>query len=176
MQSAPTTTPVILPDFGTYITGQGGYFSAILRGPTVDGVQQPPLALITADSAHHIETTWGVYGKRIAGCASHADGHTNTLAMLAEDCPAAKHARGLTIDGHSDFFLPAIGQLNAIKTNTPELVDPEAIVWSSTQDSSNHAFAQNFEHGYSHWYAKYNEFLVVPVRVIQLHHLNTSPL
>lgn len=170
------TTPITLPAFGTYITGQGGYFTAILRDPTVDGVQQPPLALITADRAHHAETTWGVYGKEIAGCTSHADGHTNTLAMLAEDCPAAKHARGLTIDGHSDFFLPAIGQVNAIKTNTPELVDPEAIVWSSTQGSSGYAVAQFFEDGNSGWGSKNYEFLVVPVRVIQLHHLNTSPL
>lgn len=168
--------PEYLPDFGAAIAGQGGNFAAILRGPTVDGIQQLPVALIVADRAHHLACAWGERGRNIAGCDSRVDGQSNTLAMLLEECPAAKHARGLIIDGHSDFFVPAIGQLNAAAANAPELFDPKGICWSSTQASSLSALAQVFELGFSLWFLKHNEFLVVPVRVIPLQLLISSTL
>lgn len=168
--------PNTLPNFGTYITGQGGSFSAIMRGPTVDGIQQPPVALIVADKAHHIACAWGARGKRIAGCESRFDGQSNTLAMLFEECPAAKHARSIIVDGHNDFLVPAIGQLNTAAANAPELFDPKGIYWSSTQGSSGNAFAQDFENGDSSWSFKGVQLLVAPVRVIQLQLLIPSTL
>lgn len=168
--------PEYLPDFGTAIAGQGGNFAAIMRGPMVDGVQQPPVALIVADKAHHIACAWGARGRLIAGCDSRVDGQANTLAMLLEDCPAAKHARSIAVDGHSDFFVPAIGQLNTAAANAPELFDPKGIFWSSTQLSSGYAIAQDFEYARSGWNSKYGEFLVVPVRRIPLYHFNPSTL
>lgn len=168
-------TSPILPAFGTLVPGQGGCFAAVVRGPTVDGVQQIG-ALIVADQAHHVRTQWGPYGRKIDAASSPVDGQSNTLAMLGDDCPAAKHVRGLTVEGHSDFFLPAIGQVNAIAANAPELVEAKAVVWSSTQGSSYDAIAQVFENGLSYWDYKVNEFLVVPVRVIPLQLLITSTL
>jgi len=168
--------PNSLPDFGTAIAGQGGSFAAIMRGLTIDGVQQAPMALIVADRAHHLACAWGERGRTIAGCDSRIDGQANTLAMLLEDCPAAKHARSITVDGHSDFFVPAIGQLNTAAANAPELFDSERVYWSSTQYSSYFAIAQDFEVSFSLWNVKYGEFLVVPVRVIPLQLLITSTL
>lgn len=171
-----TQSTIILPAFGTAIAGQGGHFVAIMRGPTVDGVQQQPLALLACDAAHEKETEWGTYGKKLDGCDSRTDGHANTLAMLAADCPAAVHARGLSVDGHSDYFVPSLGELNTAAANAPELFDAEGVYWTSTQPSSNYAFAQGFEYGNSYWTSKYNEFRVRPFRVIPLHTLSTSTL
>jgi len=171
-----TQSTITLPAFGTAIAGQGGYFVAIMRGPTVDGVQQQPVALLACDVAHEKETEWGTYGKKLDGCDSRTDGHANTLAMLAADCPAAVHARSLTVDGHSDYFLPSLGELNTAAANAPELFDAEGVYWTSTQLSSNHAFAQDFENGYSVWLNESNEFRVRPFRVIPLQTLSTSTL
>lgn len=163
-----TKNNIILPAFGAAIAGQGGFFAAIMRGPTVNGIQQPPLALVASDVAHEIKSTWGTYHQDVAGCSSRTDGHTTTLAMLAADCAAAKHARSITVDGHNDFYLPSIGELNTAAANAPELFDAEGIYWASTQGSANCAFAQDFEDGDSFWSSKYYEFRVRPFRAIPL--------
>jgi len=46
-----TKPTITLPAFGTVIAGQGGVFAAIMRSPIVDGVEQPPYALLVADAA-----------------------------------------------------------------------------------------------------------------------------
>jgi len=168
-QVTNTTTP--LPPFGAAIAGQGGYFAAIMRGPTVDGVQQPAIALIVSDAAHHKATAWGEYGVEIKGCSSRTDGHGNTLAMLAANCPAAVHARSITVDGHSDFFVPSIGELNAAAANVPELFDAEGVYWASTQHSARYAFAQDFEYGGSYWSYEDYQRLVCPFRAVPLQNL-----
>lgn len=166
-----TKTSIILPAFGAAIAGQGGFFAAIMRGPTIDGIQQPPMALIASDMAHEIKSTWGTYRQDVTGCDSRTDGHANTLAMLAADCAAAKHARCITVDGHDDFYLPSIGELNTAAANAPELFDAAGFYWSSTQLSASYAFAQIFEYGSSNWNYKDNEFRVRPFRAIPLHTL-----
>ena len=166
-----TKTNIILPAFGAAIAGQGGFFAAIMRGPTVNGIQQPPMALIVSDTAHEIESVWGTYRQDVTGCNTRTDGQANTLAMLAADCAAAKHARSITVDGHNDFYLPSIGELNTAAANAPELFDAEGIYWASTQDSASYAFAQNFEGGNSLWSSKDSEFRVRPFRAIPLHTL-----
>jgi hypothetical protein len=171
-----TQSTITLPAYGTAIAGQGGYFVAIMRGPTVDGAQQQPVALLACDAAHEKETEWGVYGKKLDGCDSRTDGHANTLAMLAADCPAAVHARSLSVDGHSDYFVPSLGELNTAAANAPELFDAEGVYWTSTQNSSYGAFVQDFEYGSSNWDSKFYEFRVRPFRAIPLHTLSTSTL
>jgi len=47
--------------------------------------------------------------------------------------------------------------------------------WTSTQNSSYGAFAQDFEDGYSGWGFKSLEFLVVPVRGLSLHDFTPLP-
>ncbi len=155
-QATETTKPAAatLPAFGAYIDGQGGYFAGVMRGPTVDGVQQPAIALLVCDAAHEIMTTWGKYREDVPACASRTDGQSNTLAMLNANCPAAMHVRGLTIDGHNDFYLPSIGELNIAGANVPEQFSTDDYYWASTQLSSYDAFVQDFEYGDSHWDVK----------------------
>ena len=170
----PVATPVnTLPAFGTHFPAHGGYFAAVMRGATVDGVQQPPDALIFTTAEFEATTTWGEYRQDVPGCASRTDGHANTLAMLAANCPAAMHARGITVDGHSDYYLPSLGELNTAAANAPELFDPKGFYWTSTQYDRYDAFCQSFELGDSPWDSKGNELRVRACRRIPLHTLST---
>ncbi len=170
MTETATPTPaqtITLPAFGTPVPGQGA---------TVDGIQQPAVALIVSDATHEKSTAWGTYGKNIDGCDSRTDGHANTLAMLAANCPAAVHARSITADGHSDYFVPSIGELNTAAANAPELFEPEGMYWASTQDSPGGAVVQDFEDGDSYWNIKGVSRLVRPFRAIPLQTLIASAL
>lgn len=159
---------ITLPAFGSAIAGQGGIFAAIIRAPRVDGVEQPPFALIVADREHEFESTWGEYGQDVAGARSRTDGFGNTDAMAAAGCTAAKRVRELQIDGHADYYLPSLGELNSAAANVPEAFEPEGVYWTSTQGSRHHAFVQDFEDGGSIWGGKDYEWRVRPFRRIPL--------
>lgn len=165
--------PVTIPAFGAIIPGQGGVFAAILRAPVVDGVEQPPFALIVSAATEGESTsTWGEYGKDVPGAKSRTDGLANTTAMVEADCLAATRVRALTIGGHSDWYLPSLGELNSAAANVPELFDTEGWYWTSTQGSRDFAFVQVFEDGFCGWVDKGSERRVRACRRIQLDLLN----
>ena len=163
-----------MPPFGAAIAGQGGYFSAIMRGPIVNNIQQAPYALLVSDAAlgDIAASPWGEYGKDVPGARSRTNGQANTAAMIAAECQAALQVRALTIEGHSDYFLASIGELNAAAANTPELFDPDGVYWASTQVSRSYAFIQVFEDGCSDWYGKVSSYRVRAFSAIPLEHLN----
>ena len=167
--------PVTLPAFGALIPGQGGHFAAILRGPTVNGIEQPPYALLVSEvgKGEFEGITWGKYGEDVPGATSRTDGLANTDAMTLAHCPAALKVRELTIDGHADWHLPSLGELSSAAANVPELFDAEGEYWTSTQLSRLIAFVQVFESGVSGW--SYKEFgrRVRAFRRVQLDLLNT---
>lgn len=167
--------PITLPAFGAAIPSQGGIFAAIMRGPVVDGIEQPPYALLVSDAATgeigNVE--WGNYGKDVPGTSSRSDGQANTAAMAAADCPAAIKVRELVIDGHSDYYLPALGELNSAAANVPELFNTDGWYWTSTQLSRFIAFVRGFESGVSLWYGKDFDHRVRAFRRIPLELLNT---
>lgn len=162
--------PITLAAFGAFVPAQGGHFAAIMRGPIVDGAEQPPYALIVAPAAAGDlqDVEWGKYGTEVAGCGDRRDGLANTLAMAAAECPAALRVRALAIDGHSDWYLPALGELNAAAANVPELFEKDGWYWTSTQHSRSSAFAQAFGYGRSCWCGKDLEFRVRAFRRIPL--------
>jgi hypothetical protein len=158
-----------LPAFGAEIQGQGGLLAAIVRAPRIDGVEQPPFALIVSSAASgELRSVWGEYGKEVPGTSSRTDGKANTDAMSAAGCPAALRVRELSIEGHSDWYLPSLGELNAAAANVPELFDTDGWYWTSTQSSRYDAFVQDFEYGGSAWDGKGNVRRVRAVRRIQL--------
>jgi len=166
--------PITLPAFGALIPGQGGYFAGILRGPTVDGIEQPPYALLVSDTTkgEFEDVQWGEYGKSLDGAMHRTDGKANTKAMAQAKCPAALKVRDLTIDGHSDWYLPALGEMNTAHANVPELFSTSGWYWTSTQLSRGFAFVQDFEYGGSSWNLKDNERRVRAFRRVQLELLN----
>ena len=167
--------PVTLPAFGALIPGQGGYFAAILRGPAVNGIEQPPYALLVSevDKGEFEGITWGKYGEDVPGATSRTDGLANTDAMVLAHCPAALKVRELTIDGHADWYLPSLGELNSAAANVPELFDADSEYWTSTQGSRDCAFVQDFEGGSSCWHFKGSGRRVRAFRRVQLDLLNT---
>lgn len=167
--------PVTIPAFGALIPGQGGHFSAILRGPTVNGIEQPPYALLVSEvgKGEFEGVTWGKYGEDVPGATSRTDGVANTDAMVLANCPAALKVRELTIDGHADWHLPSLGELNSAAANVPELFDAEGDYWTSTQFSRDGAFVQDFEYGLSRWGGKGLRRRVRAFRRVQLDLLNT---
>jgi len=169
-----TKPTITLPAFGTVIAGQGGVFAAIMRSPIVDGVEQPPYALLVADAATgEIEAVaWGEYGKEVVGTSSRSNGRANTDAMVLASCPAALRMREISIDGHTDFFLPSLGELNSAAANVPELFNTDGYYWTSTQLSRYNAFVQDFEDGYSYWDTKGLEHSARAFRAIPLDLLN----
>lgn len=158
-----------LPTFGEVVPGAGGRLGAIMRGALVGKVRQPDYAIIVPDLPT-VSLQWGEYGKEVPNCNSLTDGLANTQAMLAAKCPPALHIADLNAKHeHKDLYLPARGELWALRANVPELFE-KGWHWSSTQDSSNHAFIQDFEYGLSYWYFKDTTYRVRPVRRIQLQH------
>lgn len=167
--------PITLPAFGAVIPGQGGLLAAILRGPIVEGVEQPPFALLVSDAAvgEFEDVAWGEYGKDVPGATSRTDGKANTDSMVLAGCPAALRMRDLTIDGHSDWYLPSLGELNSAAANVPELFGTDDWYWTSTQTSRLYAFVQGFEHGNSTYGGKGYGRRVRAFRRISLDLLNT---
>lgn len=164
MKQRPT-----LPTFGEIVPGEGGRLGAIMRGHVIDGVREPDYAVIVPDIAA-VSMPWGTRGQQVNGADSLTDGLRNTQAMLKTQCRAALHAATLrTEDGHDDLYLPARGELWALRANVPELFD-KAWHWSSTQDSPYYAFAQDFEVGRSDWSLKDSDWRVRAVRRIPLQH------
>lgn len=157
-----------LPTFGEIVPGEGGRLGGIMRGHIVDGVRQPDYALIVPEMKA-ISLPWGTYGKEIPACNSLTDGAANTSAMLAAKCPPAVQIAKLNIEGHTDYYLPASAELWALRANVPELFD-KVWHWGSTQSSSDYAFVQDFEYGYSHWLFKDYERRVRAARRIPLYH------
>lgn len=157
-----------LPSFGGIVSGESGRLGGIMRGALIGGVRQPDYALIVPDMPA-LDLAWGVYGEEVPGADSLTDGLTNTQAMLAKKCPPAVHIAGLVVDGHTDFYLPARGELWALRANVPELFD-KVYHWSSSQYSRSSAIAQDFESGVSGWDSEDNEFRVRAVRRIPLYH------
>ncbi|MGE0329725.1 MAG: DUF1566 domain-containing protein [Ramlibacter sp.] len=160
-----------LPTFGDIVPGEGGRLGAILRGALVGKKREPDYAVIVplADLADLKESPWGQRGQDVAGAKSFTDGWRNTLAMAASGCAIATQVRQLTIEGHSDLYIPARAEMWALYANVPELFDKRTY-WTSTQSDSHVAYAQDFAYGYSYWGGKVNELRVRAVRRIQLHH------
>jgi hypothetical protein len=162
--------------FGKPVPGQGGVLAAIMRGRIVNGAEEPPYALLVAprDVGDLNDTRWAKEGvswghlEEVEGCTSRTDGKANTAAMLAAECPAAIKVTGLEHEGHKDYYVPSLGELNAAAGNVPEQFDSNGVYWTSTQTSRYFAFVQGFEDGYSGWSFKVYERRVRAFRQIPL--------
>lgn len=160
-----------LPAFGEIVPGEGGRLGAIMRGNIVDGARQPDYAIIVPDLPG-VRLQWGQHGTEIAGANSLSDGLANTAAMLKAGCPPAVHIATLKTDeGHTDLYLPARGEMWALRANVPELFD-KAWHWTSTQFGRYGAFVQAFEGGYSLWNDEDGGHVARPARRIPLYHVN----
>jgi hypothetical protein len=99
---------------------QGGYFAGYISH-TADGVATHALIVApraTGASGYDYPTStdyaWKTSNTTTSGTTSTYDGAANTAAMVTagiSDHPAANFCVGLTIDGYSDWYLPARDEL-----------------------------------------------------------------
>lgn len=152
------------PAPGEYWAGQGGFFIC-----TLPALQHLPARHLVAAAVEFEDIAFGPYAT-IEGASSRFDGAANTAALMAsgEAHPAAQKASEHTAESHTDFFLPSQLDLFMASLCAPQVFQKEGWYWSSTQDSRDTAFAQDFEYGDSCWDSKDTEFRVRAVRVIPL--------
>jgi hypothetical protein len=97
---------------------------------------------------------WGCYGTSISGTSTGiGTGAANTAAIVAgcsESSIAARICNNLVLNGYSDWFLPSKDELNLMYQNL-KLAGIGGFAgdfyWSSSEDSSNYAWGQDFSTG-----------------------------
>ena len=147
------------PALGEYWPGQGGIYAGVRQYP--EGLCHVIFA--ATDVGKH---TYGEYGTEVDAVSRH-DGRENTAILVSRDGshPAADAAYAFTCDGHSDFYLPSIGELNHAWQYIPESFEGDWYI-SSTQRSADTAYGMDFVDGWLDNLVKGNERLARPVRRI----------
>lgn len=157
LAAQPAVSKLTPPAIGEYWPGQGGIYAGIRQYP--EGLCHVIFA--AQDAGRH---AYGEHGTEVEA-TSRTDGRQNTLVLtgLNGSHPAAGAAFGFTCDGHSDFYLPSIAELNHAWASIPEHFEPEWY-WSSSQRSANYAFFMFFGGGTQDYNVKDGELRVRPVR------------
>ncbi|MGV7210470.1 DUF1566 domain-containing protein [Oxalobacteraceae bacterium A2-2] len=104
--AAPTVTP---PEIGTAF--EGGFFAGRIQ---IDG---QPYALIVAPRASEQRAPWNSSLTRVDGALDLADGLANTRAMAAAGSDIAAGILASTINGFSDWYIPARDELEVLYRN-----------------------------------------------------------
>ena len=156
-QASPEEPKLTPPAIGDYWPGQGGIYGGLRLYP--EGMCHVIFA--TTDVSKH---AFGDHGAEVEATCQ-IDGRANTAVLLAREGkhPAAIAAAGYTADGHSDFYLPASGELHHGFLYLPQAFE-KAWYMSSSQRSAINAYFMDFEGGWLYDYLKYFECLVRPVR------------
>ena len=149
---------IVVPAIGSYWEGQGGIYAGIRQGD--DGALYHQI-FAAADIG---DFEWGGYRVDTAA-TSKVNGILNTATLIEADgsFPAAVAAGNYSADGHRDFYLPSIGELNHAWQTIAEHFE-KTWYWSSSQRSANCAFYVGFVDGNQGGNVKYNELRVRPVR------------
>ena len=155
--ATPTTDALTPPAIGEYWVGQGGIYAGIRQYP--EGLCHVVFA--AEDAGKH---AWGPSGTEV-DAVSNIDGRDNDIPRFGngDGFPAFTAADSYAADGHLDFCLPSIGELNHAWLYIPESFAKEAY-WSSSQRSADYAFYMYFVGGGQGDYGKSFELRVRPVR------------
>lgn len=138
----PTTpgTPFGGGLYAGQITEDDGITYAIIVAPKAQGGQASGTL------------AWKTTQTTTTGTDSLNNGFNNTTAMVAAGIslhPAANFYKGLSINGYTDWYLPAKDELNLLYTNQGSLDGfAQDYYWSSTQSSSSGSWGQTFSRGF----------------------------
>jgi len=136
---------------GDTVPGGGRIFYIDTAGFTVTGTDSFTAYYLVATSINERFIAWAssAYASTdITGTGTGiGTGRANTAAILAVDAsaPAARACKNYTGGGKDDWFLPSKDELNEIYKAG---IMSSGYYWSSSQDSSNRAWYQNFESGF----------------------------
>ena len=147
-----------IPAIGSVWEGQGGIYAGIRQSE--DG-RLYHLIFAEKDVGDH---AWGERGTETSA-TSKVDGILNTTVLLDApgSFPAADAAAKYAADGHADFYLPSIGELNHGWQILAEYLS-KTWYWSSSQRSAYLAFTMHFDAGSQYYDDKDDELRVRPVR------------
>ncbi|MCV4343261.1 DUF1566 domain-containing protein [Pseudomonas capsici] len=174
------------PAIGQIWPGQGGIYGGLRQ------YSEGLCHVIYAENDVPGRHEYGRYGVSVEAAESRADGRANTLALLnsliasigeqinagalisevLDQIPADKRAEyqaaivaaTYTAEGHTDFYLPSIGELHHAWQYLPESFATDWYYWSSTQFSAHYACTMDFGSGWLYVNVKDNERVVRPVR------------
>ena len=153
-----------LPALGALWPEQGGHFAGITR----DAAGATFAVIVASKEVGDALPTaqWGGYGKSEPGAIHWTDGLANTGAKSCGklDHPAADVCTGFTHEGHADWYLPSIGELQLAYMHCKDQFSTDGYYWSSTQYGRYSAWVQAFVHGYSLTHDKGLERRVRPFR------------
>lgn len=146
---------------GTFI--EGGYFLGTIVDPD-DGVGGLEYALIVAPfaSGYSSSEQWKTTETPDAGADSATNGFANSEDINDSAHPAAFFCRGLSINGFTDWYLPALDESGVLTTNRDSMpvgeTFPSGNYWTSTEGPDNFGgyFRQFFGIGASSVGAKTN--------------------
>lgn len=91
---------------------------------------------------------WRSLATSVPGASSSTDGLSNTAAIIASSgtTPAASHCVGLSIDGYSDWYLPARDELTLAFSNNAALPSGQNFGvfghWTSTESNATSAWVR----------------------------------
>lgn len=94
------------PAVATPAIGQA-YGGGFVTGVTRDPLTGQRFLNITAGAAHELVGKWGEYGEKIEGADSFTDSLANTKAMAAAGSELAAKVLALSIEGFTDWAIPA---------------------------------------------------------------------
>ena len=163
---APATLTPPLP--GEYWHGQGGYYAGIIHNPE-NGARWH---LIMAPTAFG-PAKWMEKHERIENANCFYDGLANTQHMIASehDHPIIDHIVNAQIEGHFDFYLPALRELCLLSINTKHIYE-RACYWSSSQHDAIYAWFQDFSDVYQYLGNKVYERAARAVRRLPIQEVN----
>lgn len=153
--SAPTTLGQVFE--GGYYTGVvdigGGVCYYMLVAPNATGCAQ---------------CQWKTTRTSTSGTSCVCDGWFNTSNMENSTHPAANWTATRSINGYSDWYLPAISETGTMYTNQGSMPSGEGFVadfyWSSTEHNAGYACSRGFLNGPANIYGKTNSNRVRALR------------
>ena len=103
---------------------EGGFFAGYIS-QNANGIATHGLIVASAATGYNNENPlqWKTADTSTSGTSSLFDGATNTANMANSSHPAANYCAGLTIDGYSDWYLPARYELEIAYYNLKPSTD-----------------------------------------------------
>ena len=112
-----------LLDYGTFVEDEGGFYAGMIKHP--DG--KIYAILLSPKSEGESKQQWATSYQPIGTTGSLYDGWKNTDQNANDTYPAFQWARSLTINGFSDWYIPARDELEFCYRNLKPTTNPNYV-------------------------------------------------